>query len=113
MAGLSVHTDRIIVVLYEKAIRYLEQAVRELEDELPSAGESIKSAQDLVIDLNSSLDMDGGSNVAKNLHRIYNFVSKHLTTANVDKDPQMVREVIAVLEDLNQSWKSMTATAAD
>ncbi len=110
MAGLSVHTDRIIVILYEKAITYLERAIRELEEELPSAGDSIKSAQDLIIDLNSALDMEGGSNVAKNLNRIYNFVSRHLTKANVGHDPQMVREVVAVLEDLNQSWKSMTET---
>lgn len=108
MAGLSVHTDRIIVILYEKAITYLERAIRELEEELPSAGDSIKSAQDLIIDLNSALDMEGGSNVAKNLNRVYNFVSRHLTKANVAHDPQMVREVVAVLEDLNDSWKSMT-----
>lgn len=108
MPGLSVHTDRIIVILYDKAITYLERAQRELDDDPSSAGENIKRAQDLVIDLNTALDMEGGSNVAKNLNRIYNFVSKHLTKANMSKDPQMLREAIAVLEDLNQSWKTLS-----
>ena len=108
MAGLSVHTDRIIVILYDKAITYLEQALKDLEEDLPTAGDQIRNAQDIIIDLTSALDMDGGSNVATNLNRIYNFVSKHLTKANVTHNPQMVREAIAVLEDLNQSWKSMS-----
>jgi flagellar protein FliS len=108
MAGLSVHTDRIIVILYDKAIAYLEQALKDLEEDLPTAGDQIRNAQDIIIDLTSALDMDGGSNVAKNLNRIYNFVTKHLTKANVTHNPQMVREAIAVLEDLNQSWKTMS-----
>ncbi len=113
MAGLSVHTDRIIVILYDKAITYLERAVKELEEDLPTAGDLIRSAQDIVIDLTSSLDLESGSNVAKNLNRIYNFVTKHLTKANVNHDPQMVREAIAVLEDLNQSWKSISNPIID
>ena len=108
MAGLSVHTDRIIVILYDKAITYLERAVKELEEDLPTAGDQIRSAQDIIIDLTFALDMEGGSNVAKNLNRIYNFVTKHLTKANVTHNPQMLREAIAVLEDLSQSWKTIS-----
>ena len=109
MAGLSVHTDRIIVILYDKAITYLERAVKELEEDLPTAGDQIRSAQDIIIDLTFALDMEGGSNVAKNLNRIYNFVTKHLTKANVAHNPQMVREAITVLEDLSQSWKTISS----
>jgi flagellar protein FliS len=109
MAGLSVHTDRIIVILYDKAIAYLERAIKDLEEDLPTAGDQIRNAQDIIIDLTSALDMEGGSNVAKNLNRIYNFVTKHLTKANVTHNPQMVREAIAVLEDLSQSWKTISS----
>jgi flagellar protein FliS len=108
MAGLSVHTDRIIVILYDKAITYLERAIKDLEEDIPTAGDQVRNAQDIIIDLTSALDMEGGSNVAKNLNRIYNFVTKHLTKANVNHDPQMVREAIAVLEDISQSWKTIS-----
>ncbi|MCD6394540.1 MAG: flagellar protein FliS [Planctomycetes bacterium] len=107
MPGLGVHTDRIIIILYDKAIAYLNQAIRELDaDNLPAAGANVKNAQDIVMELNSSLDLVGGSNVATNLHRVYNFVSKHLTKANTEHNPQMLREAIALLEDLNLSWKT-------
>ena len=108
MAGQSVHTDRIILILYDKAIAYLERAIKDLEGDLPTAGDQIRNAQGIIINLTSALDMDGGSNVAKNLNRIYNFVTKHLTKANVTHNPQMVREAIAVLEDLSQSWKTIS-----
>jgi len=106
MPGLSVHTDRIIIILYDKAIAYLNQAIRDLDcNDLPASGANVKNAQDIVMELNSSLDLDGGSNVATNLHRIYNFLSRHLTRANTEHNPQMLREAIALLEELCESWK--------
>ncbi len=109
MAGLSVHTDKIIIILYDKAITYLNQAIRDLDDDnLPAAGANVKSAQDIVMELNSSLDLEGGSNVVTNIHRVYNFLSKHLTRANTEHNPQMLREAIALLEDLCESWKTAT-----
>ncbi len=109
MPGLGVHTDKIIIILYDKAIAYLNQAICDLNaNHLPAAGTNVKNAQDIVMELNSSLDLEGGSNVATNLHRIYNFLCRHLTRANTEHNPQMLREAIALLEDLNQSWKTAT-----
>ncbi len=109
MPGLGVHTDKIIVILYDKAITYLAQAIRDLDgNDLSAAGANVKNAQDIVMELNSSLDLEGGSNVATNLHRVYNFLSRHLTRANTEHNPQMLREAIALLEDLSQSWKTAT-----
>ncbi len=109
MPGLGVHTDKIIIILYDKAIAYLNQAIRDLNaDDLPAAGGNVQNAQDIVMELNSSLDLEGGANVATNLHRIYNFLCRHLTRANTEHNPQMLREAIALLEDLNLSWKTAT-----
>jgi flagellin-specific chaperone FliS len=33
---------------------------------------------------------------------------KHLTEANIKRDPQMIRDVIKLMEDLNQSWKAIS-----
>ncbi|HPD46258.1 MAG TPA: flagellar export chaperone FliS [Anaerohalosphaeraceae bacterium] len=108
MPGLSVHTDKIITILYEKAINYLTQAIRELDaDNLPAASNYVKNAQDIIIELNSALDLASGSNVAKNLNRIYNFLSRHLTKANTEHNPQMLREAVALLEEINHSWKTI------
>jgi len=49
--------------------------------------------------------MDSGGEIAVNLRKLYAFMSRHLLEANIKRDPQMIREVIRILEDLNQSWK--------
>jgi len=39
---------------------------------------------------------------------LYLFMGRRLFQANTKRDPQMIREVITLLEDLNQSWKTIT-----
>jgi flagellin-specific chaperone FliS len=34
-------------------------------------------------------------------------MQRHLTEANIRKDPKMIEEVIALLEELNQSWRAV------
>ena len=101
---------RLIVLLYEGAIKFLRQAVAELEKEnFAKKGEYISKAINIVGELNSCLDMDGGGEVAENLRSLYHFMSKQLQEANLNRDPQRIEEVIALLEELNVSWKAITA----
>ena len=53
--------------------------------------------------------MEAGGEIAQNLRSLYNFMNRHLSQANVKCDPQMIREVITLLEDLNQSWRAITS----
>jgi flagellar protein FliS len=100
---------RLIVMLYDGAIKFLRQAIRDLEvNDYEAKGRNIGKAQDIIIELNTVLDMDAGGEVAQNLRGLYNFMSRHLSQANVKRDPQMLREVISLLEELNQSWRAIT-----
>jgi flagellar protein FliS len=53
------------------------------------------------------LDMDRGGEVAENLRRLYAFMNRRLWEANTKRDPQMIQEVITLMEELNQSWKAV------
>ncbi len=100
---------RLIVMLYDGAIKFLRQAIRDLEvNDYEAKGRNISKAQDVIIELNTVLDMDTGGEVAQNLRSLYNFMNRHLSQANVKRDPQMLREVISLLEELNQSWRAIT-----
>jgi flagellin-specific chaperone FliS len=50
----------------------------------------------------------GGGEIAQNLRGLYLLMNRRLLPANVPKDPQMIREVIARMEDLNQSYETIT-----
>ncbi|MBM4024323.1 MAG: flagellar export chaperone FliS [Planctomycetes bacterium] len=110
--GTAISTQsrgRLIVLLYDGAIKFLKLAIKEMEAGNDAAkGQYLSRAQDIVQELDAVLDMDGGGEVAQNLRKLYLFMNRRLWQANAKRDPQMVREVIALLEELNQSWKTIT-----
>ena len=100
---------RLIVLLYDGAIKFLKLALRGLDQgDMETKGIYINKAMDIINELNNVLDMEAGGEIAINLRRLYIFMSSHLNTANIKKDPQKIDEVIKLLEELNQGWKAIT-----
>jgi flagellar protein FliS len=99
----------LIVMLYDGAIKFLRQAIVDLgRNDLAAKGKHIARAQDILYELNTVLDTEKGGQIAQNLRSLYNFMQRHLSEANIRKDPQMIQEVIGMLEELNQSWRAIT-----
>ncbi len=119
MNGLEVYQEasvttqnkgRLIVMLYDGAIKFLKQAIRDIEaNDFAGKGHHIQKAQDIILELNTVLDLEAGGDVAKNLRSLYNFMSKHLSQANIKSDAVMLGEVISILEELNQGWRAITS----
>ncbi len=84
-------------------------AIKELEaKDYEAKGRYIDRAQDIINELNAVLDMESGGEIAANLRKLYVFMSKRLTEANVQRDPQMIREVISLMEELNRGWRAIS-----
>lgn len=99
---------RLVVMLYEGAAKFLKQAIREIENQNPEAkGKYISKAIDIIFELNTVLDMESGGEVAMNLRKLYLFMGRHLTEANTNQDIEQIKEVIELLEELNQGWKAI------
>jgi flagellar protein FliS len=102
--------ERLIVLLYEGAIKFMKLAIIELEAENYEAkGLYLNRAQDIINELNAVLDMERGGEIAKNLRNLYCFMTGRLSQANIERDPDMIREVIRLAEELNQSWKAIAS----
>ena len=100
---------RLIVMLYDGAIKFLKLAIKEIESKDPEAkGKYISKAIDILFELNTVLDTEAGGEIAMNLRKLYLFMGRHLTEANAKQDIGKIEEVIKMLEDLNQSWKAIT-----
>ena len=100
---------RLIVLLYDGAIKFMKLAIKELEaGNYEAKGQYLIRAQDIITELNAVLDMDAGGEIATNLRKLYCFMSNRLSEANVKRDAEMIREVITLMEELNQSWKAIT-----
>ena len=99
---------RIVVLLYEGAVKFLKQALAEIEAKnWLQKGQYINKALDIIDELNASLDMEAGGEVATNLRKLYVFLIRHLGQANIDRDAQKVKEAIGILEELLQGWAAI------
>jgi len=100
---------RLIVMLYDGAIKFMKLAIREMEaGNYAAKGRYINRAQDVINELNAVLDMDSGGDISQNLRKLYLFTNRRLSEANAKRDPQMIQEVITLMEELNQSWRAIT-----
>jgi flagellar protein FliS len=117
MQGIKAYQDsavttqskgRLIVLLYDGAIKFMKLAIKELEaNNYEAKGRYINKTLDIINELNAILDMNAGGEMVSNLRKLYCFMTKHLSEANIKRDPQMIREVIKLMEELNQSWKAI------
>jgi flagellar protein FliS len=117
MKGIAAYQDsavttqskgRLIVLLYDGAIKFMKLAIKELQaGNFEAKGKYINKAQDIINELNAVLDMNAGGDIANNLRKLYCFMSNRLSEANIKRDPKMINEVIKLMEELNQSWKAI------
>lgn len=99
---------RLVVMLYEGAIKFMKLAITEIEAENHEAkGRYIQKARDIINELNTVLDMEVGGEIAENLRKLYLFMDKSLSEANTKMDTAKIQEVIALMEELNQGWKAI------
>jgi flagellar secretion chaperone FliS len=119
MNGISVYQEtsistqgkgRLIVMLYDGAIKFLKLAIKETEARhYMEKGQYINRAQDIINELNTVLDMESGGEMAANLRKLYCFMNRHLSQANSKCDTGMINEVITLLEELNKGWKTIAS----
>ncbi len=117
MSGVDIYKEntvgtqskgRLVVMLYEGAIKYLNLALKALEaNNYAEKGKYIAKAQDIINELNAVLDMNVGGDIATNLRSLYCFMIRRLSEANIKKDPRLIQDVISLLEELNQGWKAI------
>jgi flagellar protein FliS len=97
---------RLIVMLYEGAIKFMYLAIDELEaGNYEAKSRYLIKAQNVISELNAVLDMEKGGQIAANLRSLYNFMSNSLARANTKQDPELIRQVIKLAEELNESFK--------
>lgn len=99
----------LVVMLYDGAINFLEQAVVAIERrDYAEKGRLIGRAMDIINELDASLDFNSSNDLCTNLRSLYDFMNRHLFQANLKSDAKHLREVIALLDDLNQAWKAIS-----
>lgn len=104
-AVLSATPEQLVVMLYDGAIRFLHQAQLSLEnDNREMAREKLLRAEDIINELNNSLDIEGGGEVAGSLRSLYLWIKRQIMQSLIQQDPKPLEECLLQLRELRDAW---------
>jgi flagellar secretion chaperone FliS len=110
---LTAPPERLVVMLYDGAIRFLKQAAAaERNGHHQLFLERLRRGEAIIDELNVTLDMAQGGEVATRLRSIYLFCKRHLVEAHLKRDASHVDEVVRLLTDLRESWQQLSVQGA-
>ncbi len=112
-AVLTAPPERLVVMLYDGARRFLYQAAAAMREERHGvAGERLRRAELILDELLSTLDLEAGGEVASNLQGLYVFFGRHLGEARAERDASKLDWVNAQLGELREAWAQIGAATA-
>ncbi|MFG1482262.1 flagellar export chaperone FliS [Halobacteriovorax sp. GFR7] len=98
--------EQILLMLYQAAIKNCKRSIEAIEKkDIAGKGQYIGKLQDIIIELNSSLDFEVGGDVAKELSSLYDFMLFSSTQANIKIDKEPLKGVLEVLTTLYEGWQ--------
>lgn len=103
---------KLVLMLFDGYLRFSAAAKQSfgLED-FTKKNEGINNnlirAQNIVTELQSSLDMSVPGELPGTLYRLYDYVLHNLQQANLKKDPKTIDEADKVISELREAWAEM------
>lgn len=101
---------RLVVMLYAGALKYLNVAREGINQrKLDIANNNIIKAQDIISELMTSLNFDAGE-ISHNLYSLYIYMNRRLLEANIEKNIEIINEVMRLLNTLKEAWEQILKT---
>jgi flagellar protein FliS len=112
IATQTASPNQLVLMLYDGAIRFLERARLGFLEEDPleynrTVNNNVLRAQDIINELNRSLDMSKGGEFSSNMRRLYTYLDRRLQESNERKDEKAIKEVINRVTVLRDAWAQM------
>lgn len=98
--------EELTLMLYDGAIKFMNIAKYAMENrEMERVHTSLIRAQDIILELNYSLDMN--YDISKDLRNLYDFVLSKLVDANINKDITPIDEALVIVNEMRDTWKEV------
>lgn len=100
---------RLVCMLYDRLVLDIVQGRDALnERDYRQADQHLRHAQDIVLELRTSLRLDQWDGAAR-LASIYGWLLRELVLANVEKNPAKADECRKLVEPLREAWHGAAA----
>lgn len=101
---------RLIVMLYDGAIRFINEAIYAMQQrDYETQNTRLQRAQKILAELISSLDFDKGGEIAENLFRLYTYMYNQLVEANINDDAARLEHVVGLMSEIREAWDTVAA----
>ena len=103
---------KLVLMLFDGALRFMSAAKRAFEEEeFTKKNEDINNnlirAQNIVTELQASLDMSVPGDLPGTLYRLYDYVLHQLQQANLKKEVATIDEAEKTINELREAWDEM------
>ena len=103
---------RLVQIMFEQILAQLATAqgcMARIENNLPlndvvTKCKAMGKAIALIDQLNNTLDLERGQQIAGNLRALYVYMLARLTLANVTNDSKIVAEVGSLIQEIKSGW---------
>lgn len=101
---LTASPQELTLMLYNGAIKFGNQAIIAIENkDYEKAHNSIIRVEDIIQEFQATLDME--YDVANSFAIMYDYIYRRLLEANINKDIEILEEVLGYLRELRDTWK--------
>jgi flagellar protein FliS len=110
---LTASPGQLVLMMFDGALRFLalakegfnqpEENVRRFE----TINVNLQRAQNIIAELQGSLNHEAGGEIAVTLDRLYDYYARRLFEANIKKRLEPIIEVEHFLQELRDAWAEM------
>ena len=111
---------RLVVLLYEGAVKHLKAALNLFDENesikpgnIEQFGIHLQKTQAIITELQVSLDMDKGGDIARNLMSLYLFFNEELMDATISHNKAKIEFILTKVDDLADAWRTIANSTAN
>lgn len=102
---LTAPQNKLVLMLFDGIVKNINMARLSFEEKNNSKyNEHLIKAQDIIMELMTTLNFEAGGKVAEGLYKMYDYMYFKLVKANVEKNPEHLDEVLKYAEELRDTW---------
>lgn len=103
---------QVVQLMLDTVLTRVAEAAGHLErGEVAAKGEKIGKALGIIEALTLGLDRAGGGEIAANLERLYDYMSRTLLRAQLENRSDLLKEVTSLLREIKLGWEGIAPAA--
>jgi flagellar protein FliS len=77
------------------------------KNDIEGKAKSLIKASNIIMGLQTSLDVENGGEIAKNLNELYTYISRRVFEINLQNDVKIIDEVRDLINSIRDAWKQV------